>query len=90
MRRPNALAKLAFAASPQTFSCMLLNVCDKDRDCIEMERRRRGTIDFAGAAPSALDFHSEADPGLTAGPIHCRPFGPPRNLETPEADFEIL
>jgi hypothetical protein len=28
------------------------------------------------AAPSALNYEAHPYPGLTAGPINCRPFGP--------------
>ena len=30
------------------------------------------------AAPSALSWEMARNPGLTAGPTHCRPFGPDR------------
>jgi hypothetical protein len=30
------------------------------------------------AAPSALGWEMARNPGLTAGPTHCRPFGPDR------------
>ena len=31
---------------------------------------------FQSAAPSALGIAVQSSPGLTAGPIYCRPFGP--------------
>src|SRR6266480_45521 len=61
------------------------------------ERRRRGTLEvsikkhmeghhriLAGAcvAPSALISALQFNPGLTAGPIYCRPFGPQEILPT--------
>ena len=40
-------------------------------------------ISAGGAAPSALDSDAQSHPGLTAGPRHCRAYGPPRNAQTP-------
>ncbi len=37
-------------------------------------------ISVKSAAPLALDFHEPDYPGLTAGPTHCRPFGPPGRM----------
>jgi len=42
-------------------------------------------------------FHTESDPGLTAGPTNCRPFGPqkplfqdtPKTCRTPEMIFRL-
>jgi len=37
------------------------------------------------AAPSALNYDAHPYPGLTAGPIHCRPFGPCQALNQARA-----